>query len=132
MTAEILASGASEAGTVLVTGATGYVGGHMVARLLREGYRTRVTVREPGREAEVLALVRQAGVDREDLLECAVADLSADAGWAAAADGVSHVLHVASPFPSRRRRTRTNSSSRHVTARCGSSPRPGPPAYDVW
>ncbi|MFJ2395506.1 NAD-dependent epimerase/dehydratase family protein [Streptomyces sp. NPDC087843] len=99
MTAEILASGASEAGTVLVTGATGYVGGHMVARLLREGYRTRVTVREPGREAEVLALVRQAGVDREDLLECAVADLSADAGWAAAADGVSHVLHVASPFP---------------------------------
>ncbi|MFG2476223.1 NAD-dependent epimerase/dehydratase family protein [Streptomyces fagopyri] len=99
MAAEIPAPGASGAGTVLVTGATGYVGGHLVARLLSEGHRTRVTVREPGREAEVLALARQAGADREDLLEFAVADLSADNGWAAAADGVSHVLHVASPFP---------------------------------
>ncbi|MFF2383137.1 SDR family oxidoreductase [Streptomyces sp. NPDC058108] len=93
------APGASGVGTVLVTGATGYVGGHLVARLLRDGYRTRVTVREPGREAEVLELVRQAGADRRDLLEFAVADLSADAGWPAAVDGVSHVLHVASPFP---------------------------------
>lgn len=35
--------------TVLVTGATGYVGGRLVPRLLEAGYRVRVLVRDPGR-----------------------------------------------------------------------------------
>ncbi|MFN3368214.1 MAG: DUF2867 domain-containing protein [Thermus sp.] len=35
--------------TVLVTGATGYVGGRLVPRLLEEGYRVRVLVRNPSR-----------------------------------------------------------------------------------
>jgi uncharacterized protein YbjT (DUF2867 family) len=34
---------------VLVTGATGYVGGRLVPRLLEAGYRTRCLVRDPGR-----------------------------------------------------------------------------------
>ncbi|MFQ3610225.1 MAG: DUF2867 domain-containing protein [Fimbriimonadales bacterium] len=34
---------------VLVTGATGYVGGRLVPRLLQQGYRVRVLVRDPGR-----------------------------------------------------------------------------------
>lgn len=37
------------AGLVLVTGATGYVGGRLVPRLLEAGYRVRVLVRDPGR-----------------------------------------------------------------------------------
>ncbi|MGW0791714.1 NAD-dependent epimerase/dehydratase family protein [Streptomyces sp. NPDC002911] len=85
--------------TVLVTGGTGLVGGHMVSRLLREGYRTRVTVREAAQEAELLAALRQDGVHPADRLEFAVANLGADAGWAEAVDGVSHLLHIASPFP---------------------------------
>lgn len=87
-------------GTVLVTGATGFLGSHSVARLLREGYRTRATVREPARRARVLAALRQAGVDPGDRLEFVVADLGADDGWHQALDGVDHVLHHASPFPS--------------------------------
>ena len=34
---------------VLVTGATGYVGGCLVPRLLEKGYRVRVLVRDPAR-----------------------------------------------------------------------------------
>jgi uncharacterized protein YbjT (DUF2867 family) len=34
-------------GPVLVTGATGYIGGKLVPRLLQEGYRVRVLVRDP-------------------------------------------------------------------------------------
>ncbi|MFD5572817.1 NAD-dependent epimerase/dehydratase family protein [Streptomyces cadmiisoli] len=85
--------------TVLVTGATGLVGSHSVARLLREGYRARVTVRRAGQEAEVRGALRYAEVEPADRLEFAVADLGAGTGWAEAMDGVSHVLHHASPFP---------------------------------
>ena len=37
--------------TVLVTGATGYIGGRLVPRLLERGYRVRVMVRDPARVA---------------------------------------------------------------------------------
>jgi dihydroflavonol-4-reductase len=84
---------------VLVTGGSGFVGSHTAVRLLREGHHIRVAVRGPAQEAQVRAALQQAGVDPADLLEFAVADLSADDGWAQAMDGVAHVLHHASPFP---------------------------------
>ncbi|MGW2173773.1 NAD-dependent epimerase/dehydratase family protein [Streptomyces sp. NPDC001705] len=84
---------------MLVTGGTGFVGSHSVVRLVREGYRTRVTVREPGQREGVVAALRQAGVDPAGRLEFAVADLAADRGWRQAMEGVGHVLHHASPFP---------------------------------
>ncbi|MGW2776437.1 NAD-dependent epimerase/dehydratase family protein [Streptomyces olivaceoviridis] len=90
---------ASERQRVLVTGGTGLVGSHSIARLVGGGYQTRVTIREPGQEAQVLVALRRAGVDPADRLEFAVADLGADGGWAEAMDGVGHVLHHASPFP---------------------------------
>ncbi|MFF8778205.1 NAD-dependent epimerase/dehydratase family protein [Streptomyces sp. NPDC015140] len=84
---------------MLVTGGTGFVGSHSVVRLVREGYRTRVTVREPGQRESVVAALRQAGADPAGRLEFAVADLAADRGWRKAMEGVGHVLHHASPFP---------------------------------
>ncbi|MEY9968492.1 nucleoside-diphosphate-sugar epimerase [Streptacidiphilus sp. MAP12-16] len=90
---------APQSTTVLVTGGSGFLGGHSVARLLSEGCRTRVTVRETGQQAGVLTALHHAGVDPAGRLEFAVADLNADAGWAQAMDGVGHVLHHASPFP---------------------------------
>ena len=38
---------------VLVTGATGYIGGRLVPRLLARGYQVRVLVRSPGKLAAV-------------------------------------------------------------------------------
>jgi dihydroflavonol-4-reductase len=78
---------------VLVTGGTGHLGGHAIARLLADGHRVRTTVRDLARAAEVRAM---AGPGE---LEVVAADLGADAGWAEAAEGVDYVLHVASPFP---------------------------------
>jgi dihydroflavonol-4-reductase len=89
---------ATDETTVLVTGGTGFVGGHALVRLLDEGYRVRTTVRSADREAEVLALVAEGGTKAEGRLEFAVASLSSDAGWPEAVAGVDYVLHVASPF----------------------------------
>ncbi|MGW2660976.1 SDR family oxidoreductase [Nocardia tengchongensis] len=76
---------------VLVTGASGYVAGHVIQELLGQGYRVRGTVRSAARAADVAALLP--GVE---LVE---ADLGADAGWDAAVAGCRYVLHTASPFP---------------------------------
>jgi nucleoside-diphosphate-sugar epimerase len=85
--------------TVLVTGGTGFVGGWCVAELLRGDQDVRTTVRDIAREPAVRETVERAGVDAGDRLTVVPADLGADAGWAEAVAGCSHVLHVASPFP---------------------------------
>ncbi|GAA2575864.1 aldehyde reductase [Winogradskya consettensis] len=79
---------------VLVTGGSGYVGAHCIRALVSQGYKVRTTVRSPGRAQSVRALL-EPGTD----VSFAVADLTSDAGWAAAAAGCDAVLHVASPFP---------------------------------
>jgi nucleoside-diphosphate-sugar epimerase len=83
--------------TVLVTGGTGYVAGWCIAELLKRGYDVRTTVRNESKQD----LVRRAvatEVEPGDRLHFAIADLTSDAGWPEAMDGVSYVLHVASPM----------------------------------
>jgi dihydroflavonol-4-reductase len=86
---------------VLVTGGSGFVGVHCILALLTAGYRVRTTVRSPGREAEVRAMLARGGATPGDDLEFATVDLLDDAGWADAMAGCAFVLHVASPFPAR-------------------------------
>ena len=86
---------------ILVTGGSGFIAAHAIARLLREGRSVRTTVRNPARAEAVLAMLAQAGVDPDGRLAFHQADLTDDAGWADAVHGCAGVLHVASPFPER-------------------------------
>jgi nucleoside-diphosphate-sugar epimerase len=85
--------------TVLVTGGSGFIASHVIIRLLEAGHRVRTTVRDPKREPEVRALLKQGGADPGEHLSFAQADLLDDTGWAEAVSGCEFVLHVASPFP---------------------------------
>ncbi|MBW8847187.1 MAG: NAD-dependent epimerase/dehydratase family protein [Burkholderiales bacterium] len=84
---------------ILVTGGSGFIAGVLIRQLLAAGWQVNTTVRDLAREP---ALRRQLGADAGDAreqLRCFAADLLADAGWAEAAAGCSHVAHVASPLP---------------------------------
>ena len=85
---------------ILVTGASGYVGTHLVAALLRDGGQppVRAVVRSAAREDGLRAAVRRGGAD-DNGVEVVTADLMSDDGWKAVMTGVDEVYHVASPIP---------------------------------
>lgn len=83
------------AGTVFVSGGSGYIAGFLIRQLVAEGWMVHTSIRNLAKEAEVRAHL---GVD-DSKLKFFAADLMSDAGWAEAMAGCSHVAHVASPLP---------------------------------
>lgn len=82
--------------TVVVTGASGFIGKHITKELLDNGYRVVATVRSDGKADETRAAV---GSDRLDSLSFAFVDLLSDDGWDGALRGADALVHSASPFP---------------------------------
>ncbi|MBS7540983.1 SDR family oxidoreductase [Ancylobacter lacus] len=84
---------------VLVTGGSGFLGGHCILAALAAGHEVRATLRNLDKESDVRSTLAAAGADTTPGLTFHAADLGSDEGWAEAAAGCDHVLHTASPFP---------------------------------
>lgn len=84
---------------ILVTGGSGFVGGHVILQLLDAGHDVRTTVRSLAKEPAVRDTLAHAGATNLDRLSFVAADLNQDEGWAEAVAGCEYVQHVASPFP---------------------------------
>ncbi len=78
---------------VLVTGASGFIAKHIVRELLEQGFSVRASVRSDASRAQVRALFPDADLEFTSL------DLRSDAGWDTAMEGMSALIHTASPFP---------------------------------
>ena len=86
------------ADTVLVTGISGYIGSHVAAKLLEQGFKVRGTVRALGKGQRILKALDAHGADVSgvDLVQ---ANLASDEGWKGAVAGCRFIQHIASPFP---------------------------------
>ena len=86
--------------TILLTGISGFIAKHIALKLLNAGYAVRGTVRKMDRRAEVFDALRpHLTPGAEQNLHLVPIDLMRDDGWADAMDGITALMHVASPFP---------------------------------
>lgn len=83
--------------TVLLTGISGFLGGHVALQLLNAGYAVRGSIRSLSKADKVRDTLSKAGADLAKL-DFVALDLLRDDGWADAMKGVRFLQHTASPF----------------------------------
>ncbi|KAF2837484.1 NAD(P)-binding protein [Patellaria atrata CBS 101060] len=85
----------SERPYYLVTGATGFIGAHVVDELLARGFKVRATTRSP-KKGEFLRQARSSYSSRLDIVQ--IKDFSEAASLENVVKDIDGVIHVASPF----------------------------------
>jgi dihydroflavonol-4-reductase len=87
---------------VLLTGANGYIGRHILLQLLDQGYQVRASVRSLDKSQEVIDALKDHVKDVKLLnsnLSFVKLSLDEDAGWSEAMKDIDVLIHSASPFP---------------------------------
>lgn len=82
---------------ILVTGATGYIAGWIIKRLLEEGFTVHATVRDPSNTQRV-AYLYELSASLPGSIQLFEANLLSSGSFASAMKGCHTVFHVASPF----------------------------------
>lgn len=78
---------------ILVTGATGFLGGHIVQQLLAKGYKVRATVKDISNAKSFARLSRFP--ESAERLQVVEANLLSGETWDSALNGVEYVFHAA-------------------------------------
>jgi nucleoside-diphosphate-sugar epimerase len=81
---------------LLITGATGFIGSHVLDRAIKAGYNIRLTVRKAAQINELKQLFPSAS-NQLDFI--AVPNITVPDAFNKAVNGVDYVLHLASPMP---------------------------------
>jgi len=80
---------------VFITGATGFIGATTALHTLQAGYRVRLSVRQESQVTKLKSIYAQYA----DKIEFVItSDITKDDAFAGALDGVSHIIHCASPL----------------------------------
>ena len=82
---------------VFVSGGSGYIALHCIARLISKGFNVKTSLRSMDRQSEIVQSVSKV-VDCSDKIEFCELDLTKDKGWDDAIKGCEYVLHIASPL----------------------------------
>ena len=85
------------ANPVMVTGATGYVAGQLMKRLLESGVTVHAAVRDPSKE-EKLKYLNEIAANSPGSIKYFKSDLLREGSYGEAMEGCSIVFHTASPF----------------------------------
>ncbi len=87
---------------IVVTGASGFIAKHVMARLLNAGFTVRGTVRSLKKAGQITqTMSRMCGSECLERFSLVAADLLADQGWKEAMQGGAALVHVATYVPAK-------------------------------
>jgi len=82
---------------VFVSGGSGYIALHCIAKLIQKGFFVKTSLRSMNRKTEVIQSISKV-VDCKNKLQFCELDLMKDDGWDQAIEKCDYVLHIASPL----------------------------------